>query len=144
MNEFGIVISTLQFVLDLLKWLYDLNVHNILSSKICSFFNIPHKDYDNNKTQKLSNNKKKLLIRRRLKVVFFLAEKDNYGIKSILGSKLIFSLRKYEAEDSCIDNIYYWKACGYIEFDGNKIETMTVIKILREDELLESIIACKS
>ena len=144
MNEFGIIISALQFILDLIKLLYDLNVNNVQSSKIFNRLNIHHKDYDKDKTKELSNDKKNALIRRRLKVIFFLAKKDSYGVKHILGSKLIFSLKRYETEEKCISNIYYWKSCDYIDFEGNKIETMTDIKILKEGELLESITACKS
>ena len=77
-------------------------------------------------------------------MVFFLAKKNSDGLKHILGAKLIFSLKRYETEEKCIRDIYYWKSCGYISFEGNKIETMTDIKIIEEGELLESIIACKS
>lgn len=144
MNKFGIIVSALQLIIDIIKLLYDLHVYKILSSKIFYCLNITHKHSDNVKIKKIPEAKKKLLIKRRLKVVFFLAKKNSYGLKHVLGAKLIFSLKRYETEENCISNIYYWKSCGYIDFEGNKIETMTDIKILKEGELLESIAACKS
>lgn len=144
MNNFGIIVSALQLIIDIIKLLCDLNVYKILSSKIFHCLNISHKHYDNVKIKKITDDKRKSLIKRRLKAVFFLAKKNSDGLKHILGAKLIFSLKRYETEENCISNIYYWKSCGYIDFEGNKIETMTAIKILEEGELLESITACKS
>ena len=144
MEVFSLIIGILQFILDLLKWLYELNVYKFLSSKSFTLFNKSRKNDNRTKRKIISNDKKKTFIKRRLKAVFFFIKKDDSGYKNISGSKLIFALRKYETEDNCIKNIRYWKVCGYLDFDGSRIETMTIIRIIREEELLESIITCES
>lgn len=69
-------------------------------------------------------------------------KKNELGYKSITGAKLINSLKRYIDKDTIIKLIIIWKEKNYLDYD-NSLGPQSVIKILREDGLIESINSCK-
>lgn len=78
------------------------------------------------------------------KAMFFTLRKDKYGFKIVSGSKLMIALKPYVSYDNCVKFIKYWKDCNYISYEETILESQSIIRILREDNLIESVNPCKS
>lgn len=56
----------------------------------------------------------------------------------------MIALKPYVSYDNCVKFIKYWKDCNYISYEETILESQSIIRILREDNLIESVNPCKS
>lgn len=145
----GVIINAVQLLVDLTKLLVDLKIIEPLGlqekfkikQKSQLILNLePYKSMPKNAL----NNRQLKLIKRRLKALFYTLKKDKYGCKIILGSKFISALGSYLSYNNSIKLIKYWRDCNFISFSETALESQSIVKILREDDLLESVSSCKS
>jgi len=135
----SIIINSIQLVVDVIKLIFDLKIIEPLNLR-----SIFHKNKSKNIQKKHLNSKQAKLIKRRLKAMFFTLRKDKYGFKIVSGSKLMIALKPYVSYDNCVKLIEYWKDCNYINYEETILESQSIIRILREDNLIESVNPCKS
>lgn len=142
----GIIVDSVQLVVDIIKLIFDLKIIEPLN-----LHNIFHKNKSKNLQKKSQGNQKKRLnskqvrlIKRRLRAMIFTSRKDKYGFKIVSGSKLMIALKPYVSYNNCVKLIKYWKDCNYLSYEETTLESQSVIRILREDNLIESVNSCKS